>query len=123
MMDWETTKNILWVILSVVALVVAFRINIRFDINEWLERREETRKTKFQNLCPHMQIQKRDGNFYSESFFNSPPGTLQWICSRCNYATYDDRAQDLLDYWIKHPKEYETCEKSFYKLAKKMGFI
>ena len=121
--DWETAKSIALILGTLFAGMAVWRIDIKFDINEFIKRRDEKRKIKLQNLCNHMELIKDGDKFYFHSYVVSPPGTVQSACQRCGMTTYQHNYDYLTKMWENNLKEFISQEKKFERLAKKMGLI
>ena len=119
--DWETAKSIALILFILILGVVAFRINIKFDVNEYTKRRDANRKTRLMNLCPHTELFKEEDKYYFKSLFASPPGTTNWICERCGLTTYQNEGECFAKMWEKDFKKFKSRSDAFIKLAKKMG--
>ncbi len=89
-MDTPIT-DILLAIIAIALSVLAVRVNLSFNLNEYLEKRNEYLKTKHeklvqraQNYCPHAIISQRDGRIKIETSFIAPMGnTYDIYCQRC----------------------------------------
>lgn len=110
------------IIVVVLVSIVVVKIGISFDINVWLKSRSEHRAEKLKMLCTHTEIKQIRGNKVEvESLFHSPPGTFNFICSRCQQITSDDRVpNELMEYFGNNPHVFFEKEKKFNKLARKM---
>src|SRR4051812_4823212 len=92
--------------------VVAIRIAINFDVNKYLERKDERLNLKIKNTCTHMHMElagiEDNKPLYSfQSLFESPPGTFQWQCQRCGLIrNHDNDSDKRAEYYAKNPDEY-----------------
>ena len=115
-------ETIIYIVMAIVA-IVAVKIAITFDVNEWLKSRKEVQKVKLQNLCPHVSVKKRGDQLIVEDLVVSPSGTLTWHCQRCGRIFHTGQSKDEVEYWANNPAELIKQDKSLNKLAKKMGLI
>lgn len=117
--------NYIDIILTIIALligVVALRVNIAFDVNDWLKERKKIKLTKLQNICPHVSIFKKDENLQIQSDFESPPGTLKWQCSTCGMIA-NNVDESHIQYWLKNPKDLIKRKELLQKEMKKAGYV
>ncbi len=114
------------VLLFVFVIISTFvvRIAIKFDLNEYLKRKDEKLKRKIQITCPHIIIKKSEnGNFVIEDGFQSPIGTITWICRRCSFIKYTHNESDFIEiknYYEKNIKEYLKSNEKTNKLIQKL---
>lgn len=113
------------VIFSVAISAIAIKITFNFDLNKYLERKDEKNLAKLRNHCPHVEMTPtEDGRLQIRSMFESPAGTLQWQCQKCGLIrNHDNDYQERYEYYVKNPKEYLKKNKKFQKLIKKNGMI
>ena len=72
------------VVIFVLAIIAILHFGIKFDINMYIASRKERHRKLAQSYCPHLDFIPRDDNSVQVSpLFYSPPGTLNWFCSRC----------------------------------------
>jgi 5-bromo-4-chloroindolyl phosphate hydrolysis protein len=119
---WQLITAILTVVLGVVAI----RISLTLDINKYLEGRRKSYIPKIRNACTHLSFTKGDdGQIGVQSYFISPPGTLQWQCQRCGMIKYqqDGDFERDVEYYSKNIDEYKKKNKRFNKLLKKSGMV
>lgn len=113
-------------ILTIIAILIsfiAFRINISFNLNDWLKDRKKIKIVKFQNICPHTSIFKNGEYTVLESDFRSPPGTSQWQCKTCKRIVDSvDDVDDDMKYWRNNTEDLLKRKKTFYKQLKKSGY-
>ena len=105
---------------------ITIRLAIKFDLNKFLERRDKKLTSQIQQCCPHLLLNSEEGGFRFESFFYSPPGTITWICKRCNFITYhisDEEIKKTAAYYIKNPKKYLKDQEKTDKLIKRLSAL
>ena len=109
------------VVLILVGIVVV-RFAISFDVNAWLQERSNRRRDSLELLCPHTEIWMNERNeLIAKSYFQSPSGTLDWICSKCQFRTQNQELPDeLVRYYAHNPKIYSKKLKQFQKRTKKI---
>lgn len=112
-------------LILIIASAVAFRFAIRFDLNRYLENRRRIKLDQLKNICPHCKIEILDKNQVKvESYFSSPIGTSNWICSRCHQVVEsEDKVNKISEYHAKHPDVFLEKENRFQKKVKKLGLI
>lgn len=119
---WQLVTAIVLLVFSVIAIKITFT----FDINKYLADRKKAFIPKLQNACTHISFSKtNEGKLVANSYFISPPGTLQWQCQRCRVIT-DQQGGDFdheVEYFVSHPDIYKKREKRFSKLLKKSGMV
>lgn len=115
-------SDIILTIIAVLMGVIAFRVNIAFDVNDWLKERKKMKLTKLQNICPHASIFKKDEGVQIQSDFESPFGTLQWQCSTCGTIA-NNVDESYIQYWLKNPKDLIKRKELFQKKMKKAGYV
>lgn len=122
---WQFLAVILCLALSVIAIKITFN----FDINKYLERRDEKHVQKLKNACTHIvMVGERQENgrplYGFQSLFESPSGTLQWQCQRCGLIRNHDNDYDArAEYYAKNPEKYIEQTKKFQKILKKSGMV
>ena len=118
----ENVAYIAIIAASIVVSIVAVKIGISFDLNAWLKARSEHQKERLKILCPHTNLKDiGGGKWQAESYFHNPSGTMDWICSRCQFRTSDPRIPEkLMRTFAENPETYLYKLKKFTKLANKM---
>ena len=109
------------VVLILVGIVVV-RFAISFDVNAWLQERSNRRRDSLKLLCPHTEIWVNERNeLIVKSYFQSPSGTLDWICSKCQLRTHSQELPDeIANYYAQNPKIYSKKLNQFEKRIKKI---
>jgi len=113
-------SQIIILIIVIVISIIAVRISFKFDLNKYLENRRKIKLDQLKNICPHGRITKVDDNFAFESFFVSPSGTMDYICSQCNVVVGKEHANRINEGCIKNPNLVFKKQKEFIKRAKKL---
>ena len=109
--------------LTVVSIIA---IRITFDLNKFLERRDNNNLTKLKNACPHFTLVMLEGReFEVRSLFYKPMGTLDYVCRQCGLQTALDFEQHerQAGYYVAHPEELVKDQEKLTKLAKRSGKI
>jgi hypothetical protein len=114
------TDVILTIIAGLIGLI-AFKVKIDFNVNDWMKEKRKIKEHKLRNICPHTSIIEIDGKRAVKSDFISPSGTLQWQCSRCKLVSYYDQSNQ--EYWAENIKELIKRNKKFNKGLKKIGYL
>lgn len=114
-------KEIIGIGVLLIIAIIAIKIVISFDINKWLDQRNERKKEKVRHLCPHATIDVLcKNNARIRSLMTSPPGTFMWVCSRCGAQTHDGGlAQRIVSHYSENPKMLLDDEDKFLKYVKK----
>lgn len=113
-------------VLGIVATIVAFKVNIKLDLNQVLKNRQINKLAKLQNCCPHMEFVERDGKIAMKSLFVSPPNSYQSRCQNCKQIIdHFDKAgfYQKARYYEKNPKIFQKQIKAYRKRLKKMKQI
>lgn len=121
-----TFGNFITLLVIVILGVVAIRISIQFDINEWLKGKKAANLTKLRNACPHVSVSNTDdGNSAWQSLFISPPGTMQWQCQQCGMTKYmqDDEIENMIKTYANDHKQFVEDSNRFHKLLKKNRLV
>lgn len=107
--------------------VIAIRLTLNFDINEYQKVKQDKYRTKCQNACLHFEfVPQADKTIEAHSFFVSPSGTLSYICQRCGVVLLHldrEATERTYDYYYKNIEEYTKQNKKFHKLLKKAGMV
>ena len=105
------------IIIFLIAIgVFVVKIGISFDINAWMKHKSKNNEHKLRMLCTHTQITLKNDNIEVKSLFISPPGTIEWICTRCNTRIYDsDLPNQLIEFYVSNIDTYMKKEKKFKK--------
>jgi hypothetical protein len=115
-------KFVALIIILSLALIGIFKVNIKFDLNAFLKGRKSRHAQHAQHYCPHMEFRLTDEGAMIVSWFESPSGTLSWICKNCKLVVNNvDQAQSEKDgeYWLKNAKAYKKNMKKYNRHAKK----
>ena len=121
MPDWILT----WAptIIGVLAAVVALKMIVRFDVNEWLRDRRDQKKEHIRALCPHTDISNDGDKVIIWSTYVSPPGTRAYVCQQCHHRTFDLTAIESNErYWQSHPNDLIKRHTLLQEKVKKLGF-
>ena len=89
-------------------------------IQFFVKRHDDDREARTQRKCPHwVPIELDDGRPGFQSLFTSPPGTLNWICSRCGLVSHD---YWIVDYMVKQSVK-EHARKSGIRSPIKLEYL
>lgn len=124
MIGLESLGLIFVTLLLIVIAIVAIKIGISFDINKFLEMKQEQKVERLRLLCPHAILEMNGDQPMIRSLITSPSGTRNWICSRCGYSTHDENMVTLqfqqytenLDLFIDKDKKFSKFVKKHYKV-------
>lgn len=113
-------------VILVLAVIAILHFGIKFDINMYIASRKERHRKLAQSYCPHLDfIPRNDDSFQVNSLFCSPPGTLNWFCSRCGavlpYEPDQEELKAKVTYYLNHPKAYKKAMKSYDRHAKNLS--
>lgn len=115
--------QIIILIIVIVVSIIAIRISFKFDLNKYLENRRKIKIGQLKNICPHGRITKLNDNFAFESFFVSPVGTMDYICSQCNAVVGKEHVNRINESYMKNPTLVFERQKKFIKKMKKLKLI
>lgn len=109
-------------IIVLVLSAIAIRISFKFDLNKYLENRRKIKLDQLKNICPHGRITNitDDGLITFESFFVSPAGTMDYICSQCNAVVGEEHVNRLNERYKENPNLVFEKQKDFSKRLKKL---
>lgn len=112
------------VIIFTLAIIAILKFGINFNLNEYLESRKRRHLLLARKCCPHMGLVPRANNQVEiKSWFYSPSGTLDWVCSKCGQVIHvspsEDEIREKADYYLSNPKAYTKQLKMYNKHAVK----
>ena len=106
--------------LVIIAGIVAFKLNVKLDVNKWRQQRREEARERLLSLCPHTELVETDEGVRFISLFHSPYGTTSWICSKCNMVTDDEGlVHRIHKMWARDPKAWSKRMKRYNKAYEK----
>lgn len=115
--------TVTFIVVIVLALIAVLRFGVRFDMNKYLESRKQRHARLARLYCPHMNLVPAEKGFEIKSFWCSPSGTLDWVCSQCGAVTHippeEGQVKKTAEYYAANPKEYAKKLKRFEKHARK----
>lgn len=116
-----------WILfaLAVIFGVFLVKVTVQFDLNVYLKDRSQRRIARLQNACTHLVIEPAgEGQMHVTSCFQSPPGTVQYFCSRCQVMSYNPEREfsKRTEYYIQHLSEYYEAEERFIKMLRRAGY-
>ena len=102
---------------------MAFKIAFKFNVTDWLDRRDRKRKERVMLHCPHvdMSLTDNDGEFRVTGLMISPDGTNQAQCTQCGTVFIGgyEQGEELVTFYAKNPDVYLERMKKFRKALKK----
>ena len=113
---------IILIIIFVISIIV-IRISFKFDFNRHFENRRKIKLGQLKNICPHGRLTKINDQFAFESFFVSPAGTMDYICSQCSAVVGKEQISRINEKYIQNPTLIFKKQKEFMKKAKKLKII
>lgn len=118
--DWSL-REVVFLLVALVVAVFAIRVGVSFNFTEWTKQRTKRAKIRLQLLCPHATFaQEEDGRVSIQSLLHSPPGTIVWICSRCQLQTTDERAvNEIVERYARYPEKLIKEDKKFQRALKR----
>src|SRR3989344_7433348 len=118
-------SQVILLIIVIVVSVIAIRISFKFDLNKYLENRRKIKLDQLKNICPHGRITNitDNGVITFESFFVSPVGTMDYICSQCNAVVGEEHVNRINERYRENPSIVFEKQKKFTKKAKKLKIV
>ena len=113
-------SQIIILIIVIVVSIIAIRISFKFDLNKYLENRRKIKLDQLKNICPHGRIIKVDSKFAFESFFVSPVGTMDYVCSQCGAVVGKEHVNRINEKYSKNPTLVFKKQEEFITKAKKL---
>jgi len=112
-------------VIVIVLSIIAIRISFKFDLNKYLENRRKIKLDQLKNICPHGRITNitDEGVINFESFFVSPVGTMDYICSQCNAVVGEEHVNRINERYRENPSIVFEKQKKFTKKAKKLKIV
>ena len=108
------------ILVAIIGFIIGkLNIGLKFDINKWQEERKKRLTMNYQNTCPHIFFHP---NGKPEILYQSPAGTLNWICRQCRHTRIDRPSSDEFTHLLKNPDDYIKRYKKLKKLSKKLGY-
>ena len=113
------------ILILIIAGAIAIRFTFKFDLNKYLENRRKIKIDQLKNICPHGRIVSitDDGKVTFESFFVSPVGTMDYICSQCNAVVGEEQVNRINERYKQNPSLVLEKQKKFTKKAKRLKII
>jgi len=113
--------EILILIFAIALSIIAIRISFKFDINKFLENRRKIKLNQLKNICPHGTMKLEGDKLIFTSFFQSPVGTLSYICDQCGLIVASQtEANRITKQFLHNPDLFIKRQKKFVKKAKKL---
>jgi len=114
--------NFYQIIAIIIASAIAIRISFKFDLNKYLENRRKIKINQLKNICPHGRITNitDKGVITFESFFVSPVGTMDYICSQCNAVVGEEHVNRINEGYKDNPTLVFKKQEKFTKKVKKL---
>ena len=120
--DWDQMPDWLGWLVAVLVAIVAIRATFRFDLNQWLRDRRQSKEEHLRLLCPHVEVVEADGQTAIRSTYVSPAGTTAYQCQLCGAVTYDSsRGLEDAQFWASNPRALIRRHKKMRRLARKLG--
>lgn len=101
---------------------IAIRFTFKFNLNRYLENRRKIKIDQLKNICPHGRIANitNDGKVAFESFFVSPVGTMDYICSQCNVKVGEEQVNRLNERYRNNLDLIYKKQEEFARRVKKL---
>ena len=105
--------------------IIAVKITLSFDFNRWLETRRAHQEENLQAICPHCYLSiTPGGDLRIDSHFNSPRGTVYWMCNQCGLWILDGSLPErIMKEWARDLEGLMERQRRLNKLARKLGRI
>ena len=116
--------QIMVLIITAAISIVVIRISFNFDLNRYLENRRKIELAQLKSICPHGKIDVHGDKLMFTSYFSSPIGTTQYICSRCGLVVSSEEDADrIAKNYCRQPELFLKKETEFIKKAKKLKIV
>jgi len=119
-------SEVLLLIIAIAITVIAIKITFTFDINKYIENKQEKLKSKIKNYCPHAKFVEINWSIWIQSTFVSPSWTLSYYCDKCSLVRHvldQSDEERRLELYMKNPDILIKEEKKYVKLLKKGWFL
>ncbi len=113
--------NFYQTLILIIAGAIAIRFTFKFDLNKYFEERRKLRIDQLKNICPHGRITKVEDKFAFESFFISPSGMMDYVCSQCSAVVGKEVIARINERYLKNMNLVFKKQKKFNKQIKKLG--
>lgn len=117
---WEILKENAGWLVALIATIFAVRGTVRFDINTWLQQRQENRKLKVRRLCTHTRFVETPGGITVRATCESPRGTHDWVCGTCGQWMQESKMEEMINYWAQNPELWIKQDKEFDRYVKSL---
>lgn len=103
-----------------IGAVFAFRVNVSFDVNDWIKDRRKRKLRKLRDVCPHAAfVETPGGESRVQVLLVQPALSRSLVCTRCGAV---DRAgvsdlPTIAKYWASNPREYRQRMKEYERLT------
>ena len=98
----------------------AVAIGLRFDINEWIRRRDEKLRYRIQRTCTHTILEMGLDGRGQASTACDMVGERQWQCCRCQLIMSANTMADQTKRWANDPVGWMKQEREVDRLAQKL---
>lgn len=115
-----TIGHFVLVVCFTIISIFAVKIAIKFDLNEFLKRKDEKLTRKIQMTCPHFDLNGSEKNVEIENLFISPPGIDYWFCRKCGFRSANNIENGELLGYVNDINDYKKRIKKLKKLTKKL---
>jgi len=114
--------NFYEILILIIVGAIVIRFTFKFDLNRYLENKRKIKIAQLKNICPHGRITNitDEGIITFESFFVSPVGTMDYICSQCNAVVGEEHINRINEKYKENPSLVLEKQKKFVKEAKKL---
>ena len=122
----ETWWQWLILLLGMVLAIFVIKISVTLNLNEFLAVRLKRKNIQLQNSCTHLTIVPGENNqLLVTDHFYSPPGTIIYVCSRCQLQTYNPDLQfpGRAEYFAANIDKYIEAQKRFERRLRKQKYI
>ena len=108
-----------------ITLLKNIKINISFDLSQFLKERRERKILQLHNMCPHAIVQNVGGNLLMvEELTYSPGGNYDWVCKGCQKTFISNPiSKEQQEAWKKDLNPLIKQVIAHKRYARKLGFI
>ena len=94
-------------------------IGLNYNHNSNPELRLQKQIIRLRNRCPHVMLRLEGDTIMLRSYFESPPGTIAYICAQCGLVVNQMLAEDITQSWATRYQNLMDLKKAIDKAQKR----